>query len=155
MSRLLTRTALGGESATPPYEYLRGRLRDAFMPAPEALTRPYSMQRHGSSWLVLAGIINDPDRSWHEYGIVYRSTETPGGTWYEAEVRNAADEPIMCFGFAPEAGYVTQRYDVESGGSRMCFDSATLGHCAIMLSMLDRTLFDDRMSMRAATEDIN
>jgi len=150
MSSVITRTGVGGESAPPTYEYLRLRLRDLFLFAGvTALTA--EVEKNGEAWHVASGVVNTPKRVWHEYGATFRTTETPTGPWYEAELSNSAGKPVIGFAFAPEGGYQVLQYDAAEG-ARPCLEDASDGHVALMTEIVDRTLLDGDMAERAGVE---
>jgi hypothetical protein len=150
MSDVITRTGVGGESAPPTYEYLRVRLRDLFLFAGvTALTA--DVEKNGETWQVASGVVNTPKQVWHEYAATFRTTNTPTGAWYEAEIANAAGRPIIGFAFAPEGGYQVLQYNAAEG-AMPCLDDATEGQVALMTETVDRTLLDGDMARRASLE---
>ena len=148
MSRVLTK--VGGESSAPSYDFLRSKLHEVFAEGttPDSVNA-YDIIRGGTLWYVKAGIVNQPDARWHEYGITYRQTETKDGSWYESEMRDARGETVLGFAFAPDTGYQTAVYIPEQGTER-CFRQATDAHYIGTLAIIEHTMFSEQMSFDAA-----
>jgi hypothetical protein len=143
------RTRLGGESSAPSYDFLRDKLHDIFTDQTPGSVNAYEVVRDGALWYVKAGIINDPDARWHEYGIEYRQTEVPGGAWYESEMRDGDGETTLAFAFAQNEGYQTAVY-VPNRGTELCFRRASEAHYAGTLAVIQHTMFSEQMSLAAA-----
>jgi hypothetical protein len=151
MANVLTR--LGGESHPPSYIDVRQCFSEKVFPEEEhpSHVNAYEVVRGGALWLVKAGIINDPNRAWHERNVICRSTTMPSGVWYEADVESTAGRPLVGYGFSPEGGRYQVKYNVGGGVSKAPEDIST-GQCVLALSLLHCTIFDENLSLQAVQE---